>query len=58
MTYNAPRGWKTTPLGQLLDVQNGFAFASEKFSKNTGMPLIRIRDLKKGLQADSIWRFP
>jgi type I restriction enzyme S subunit len=37
-----------TTLGEILNVQNGFAFKSELFSDGEeGMPLIRIRDLKK-----------
>lgn len=39
-------GWKPIPLGDLLDVQNGYAFSSEEFSDEEGVPLIRIRDLK------------
>lgn len=38
----------TITLGEVLDVQNGFAFKSKLFSDGeVGMPLIRIRDLKK-----------
>jgi type I restriction enzyme S subunit len=38
----------TTTLGENLDVQNGYAFKSELFSDGKeGMPLIRIRDLKR-----------
>ena len=48
----APKGWKTKPIGQLLDVQNGYAFASEQFSQSSGKPLIRIRDLKNGHQTE------
>ena len=37
----------TITLGEILEVQNGFAFKSEFFSEgNEGIPLIRIRDLK------------
>jgi type I restriction enzyme S subunit len=43
-----PEGWKVRKLGDILDVQNGFAFDSELFSKDAGTPLIRIRDLKGG----------
>lgn len=43
-----PVGWKSSNLGKLLDVQNGFAFDSNLFSESEGMPLIRIRDLKNG----------
>jgi type I restriction enzyme S subunit len=43
-----PEGWKTKTLGEVLDVQNGFAFDSNLFSDHGGVPLIRIRDLKDG----------
>ncbi len=32
-------------LGEVLDVQSGFAFKRERFSELEGLPLIRIRDL-------------
>ena len=35
-------------LGELLEVQNGFAFKKEFFSDAEGKPLIRIRDIDKG----------
>ena len=38
--------WQRVPLGELLEVQNGFAFSSEEFTEQEGIPLIRIRDLK------------
>ncbi|WP_277816968.1 restriction endonuclease subunit S [Sphingomonas ursincola] len=38
--------WPKAPLGELLEVQNGFAFSSKQFSESSGFPLIRIRDLK------------
>ncbi len=40
--------WKKYKLGDLLEVQNGYAFDSKKFNNLDGMPLIRIRDIKKG----------
>jgi len=43
-----PAGWKCRKLGELLNVQNGFAFDSDHFSESEGTPLIRIRDLKDG----------
>jgi type I restriction enzyme S subunit len=46
-----PADWKNKKLGELLDVQNGFAFDSEFFSDSNGVPLIRIRDLKNGTSA-------
>ena len=39
-------GWDLVSLGDVLDVQNGFAFKSAFFRETTGVPLIRIRDLK------------
>ena len=41
--------WPRRLLGELLEVQNGFAFDSKKFAPSGGMPLIRIRDLKSGV---------
>lgn len=41
-------GWQLVPLGEVLSVQNGFAFKSKEFSETEGMPLVRIRDLKNG----------
>lgn len=40
-------GWVRRKLGDLLSVQNGFAFDSSFFGPE-GMPLIRIRDLEGG----------
>ena len=39
-------GWKEVALGDVLTVQNGFAFSSKRFSETDGVPLIRIRDLR------------
>ncbi len=41
-------GWKLAKLGEVLDIQNGYAFDSKKFSNDGNMPLIRIRDIKAG----------
>lgn len=43
-----PAGWKISKLGEILEIQNGFAFDSDLFSGSEGTPLIRIRDLKNG----------
>lgn len=40
------KAWPKVQLGDVLEVQNGFAFSSKKFSEKGGVPLIRIRDLK------------
>lgn len=42
------KAWKQRPLGELLDVQNGYAFSSDFFNASEGIPLIRIRDLRNG----------
>ena len=39
--------WERVPLDTVACVQNGFAFKSEFFSRTTGLPLIRIRDINK-----------
>jgi type I restriction enzyme S subunit len=39
--------WQRVELGLVATVQNGFAFSSSKFSKDKGIPLIRIRDLQR-----------
>jgi type I restriction enzyme, S subunit len=39
--------WERVLLGDVANILNGFAFASSKFSKNEGFPLIRIRDIGK-----------
>lgn len=41
--------WQTKKLDEVLDIQNGYAFDSKKFSSEGGMPLIRIRDISNGL---------
>ena len=40
--------WARKTVGDLLSVQNGYAFDSKAFGA-TGFPLIRIRDLKSGV---------
>ena len=41
-------GWERRRLGDVLSIQNGFAFDSKSFDSMVGTPLIRIRDLKRG----------
>ncbi len=48
-----PAGWEMVMLGKHLNVQNGYAFDSKKFSNSEGMPLIRIRDIKHGISTVS-----
>ena len=37
--------WSRVRLGDVAEVLNGFAFKSSQFSRDEGMPLIRIRDV-------------
>jgi type I restriction enzyme S subunit len=37
--------WERVRLGDIAEIQNGFPFKSAQFSKNAGVPLIRIRDV-------------
>ena len=39
--------WQRIPLSDVATVQNGFAFKSEFFDRERGLPLIRIRDITK-----------
>ena len=47
-------GWVRRPLGEVLQLQNGFAFDSKKFGAK-GLPLIRIRDLKSGTDTETMF---
>lgn len=44
--------WDRIFLKEVAKVQNGFAFSSSHFSKDEGMPLIRIRDIDKETTVD------
>jgi type I restriction enzyme S subunit len=46
-------GWKTRTLGDVLEVQNGYAFDSKLFNSSKGMPLVRIRSLKAGAETET-----
>jgi type I restriction enzyme S subunit len=45
---NAPMMRPAPPLGHLVDVLSGFAFKSEAFSDFGTLPIVRIRDVKRG----------
>ncbi|NCA81422.1 MAG: restriction endonuclease subunit S [Opitutae bacterium] len=47
------KGWQTKRLGDVLEIQNGFAFDSKMFNPSKGMPLIRIRSLKVGVETET-----
>ena len=45
--------WQTKKLGDVLEVQNGYAFDSKGFNSKQGIPLIRIRSLKLGTETET-----
>ena len=47
--------WVTKKLGDLLKIQNGYAFDSKLFSSEGDMPLIRIRDIKQGVDTETLY---
>jgi type I restriction enzyme, S subunit len=53
---NDPDAWAARRLGDVLDVQNGFAFDASLFHESDGVPLIRIRDLKAGVATETRYR--
>ncbi len=48
-------GWKTRKLSQVLKIQNGHAFDSKAFNTSKGLPLIRIRSLKAGIEEETFF---
>ena len=49
------KGWQTKSLWDVLEIQNGYAFDSKGFNPAKGMPLIRIRSLKKGMETETFF---
>jgi len=49
------KGWQTKSLGDVLEIQNGYAFDSKGFNPAKGMPLIRIRSLKEGKETETFF---
>lgn len=47
--------WAVRSLGDVLEVQNGFAFDSSLFTQQGGIPLIRIRDLRDGTRTNVLY---
>ena len=48
-------GWEVKTLGEVLEIQNGYAFDSKCFNPTTGLPLIRIRSLKSGTETETYY---
>jgi type I restriction enzyme S subunit len=42
-----PEGWRIVTLGEVADVQNGYAFRSDEFLKG-GIPIIKIKNIASG----------
>jgi len=40
-------GWNSTTIGYHIELINGYAFPSDRFTEGEGIPLIRIRDLNR-----------
>ena len=51
--YKGDKNWPVKKLGELLKIQNGYAFDSKLFSPDGLIPLIRIRDIKKGIETET-----
>ena len=47
------KDWEIKRLGEVLRVQNGYAFNSKLFNPELGTPLIRIRDIKNGIRTET-----
>ena len=45
---NTPLTQPTVALGDLVGILSGFAFKSERFADAGGLPIVRIRDVKRG----------
>jgi len=43
--YGLPEGWEWKKLGNIVKLQNGFAFKSKLFT-NDGLPIVRIKNIK------------
>ena len=46
-------GWQRKKLAEVLKIQNGYAFDSKRFNSSKGMPLVRIRSLKLGVENET-----
>jgi type I restriction enzyme S subunit len=47
------KGWEKRRLGEVLQIQNGYAFDSKRFNPSKGPPLVRIRSLKSGTETET-----
>ena len=43
-----PKGWDECPLSEKLNVLGGYAFKSEQFDENDGIPVLRIGNINAG----------
>jgi type I restriction enzyme S subunit len=55
MTDDIPQGWRKCKLGDVADIQNGYAFSSSVFKSDTGIPVIKIKNVASGnLRMDEV----
>lgn len=47
--YRVPENWCWVKFGAVCRFENGFAFKSEKFDDSTGVPVVRISNIKDGV---------
>ena len=45
--YEVPKNWVWVRLGAVCFFENGYAFKSDKFSSEKGIPVIRISNIKE-----------
>lgn len=45
-TSAIPKGWKITTLGEVADIQPGFAFKSDDFQTKNGFPVVKIKNIQ------------
>jgi type I restriction enzyme, S subunit len=50
------KAWKTKRLGDVLELLNGYAFDSKAFNPTSGLPLIRIRSLRAGVETETFFK--
>lgn len=56
--YQLPKGWEWVSLGDVSEVNGGFAFKSSQYTNN-GVRVIRISDFdEKGFKNDKVVRYP
>lgn len=50
---SVPKGWSVQPFSKLADFVNGFAFKSAEHWHDSGLPIVKIKELKLGVTSDT-----